>query len=319
MKEETAVRVRKAYNSEIAEQVIAGLSKRHKQLPCKLFYDEKGSQLFDKICSLDEYYPTRTEIKIMRDNIKEIAECMGNNISLFELGSGSSIKTRLLLDNLKGLTAYIPMDISSEHLMKTAELLRADYPGINIVPLPADYTGEFYLPSDVKKSERIISYFPGSTVGNFTPAEAKTFLSRIAGVCGNKGGMLIGVDLKKHISVLEAAYDDSKGITAEFNLNILSRINRELGANFNVSMFRHNAFYNSDEGRIEMHLVSEEDQIVRINGTHFEFIKGEDILTEYSYKYTLKEFEELLSEDFKVKKIWTDESGLFSVQYFEVK
>jgi len=304
---------------EIISEVLEGLSKDQMELSCKYFYDEKGSALFDEICELEEYYPTRTELQIMKDNIEDISSILGENILLVELGSGSSIKTRLLLENLSNLSAYIPIDISSEHLLKTAENLRNDFPKINIYPLDADYNKPFQLPNLSEDFSRIVVYFPGSTIGNFTPKKAKNFIGRIANILGKKGALLIGVDLKKDKKVLEAAYNDSKGITAEFNLNILERLNKEIGSNFNVNKFAHHSFYNENAGRIEMHLKSLEKQKVRIDGVTMMFDKGDDILTEYSYKYTLKEFEELVSDNFNVKHVWVDENNLFSVQYLEVK
>ncbi len=304
---------------EIISEVLEGLSKNQMELSCKYFYDEKGSALFDEICELDEYYPTRTELQIMKDNVEEISSELGDNILLVELGSGSSIKTRLLLEHLTNIAAYIPIDISSEHLLRTAENLRSDFPKINIYPLDADYNKHFQLPEISEVFNRIVVYFPGSTIGNFTPKQAKNFISRIAGILSRNGALLIGVDLKKDKKILESAYNDDKGVTAEFNLNILERLNNEIDSNFNVNNFAHLAYYNENAGRIEMHLKCLEKQNVRIDGVRMTFDKGDDILTEYSYKYTLKEFEELVSDNFIVKKVWVDENNLFSLQYLEVK
>ena len=312
-------KTKKSKKYEIISDVLDGLSKEQMELSCKYFYDEKGSALFDEICELDEYYPTRTELQIMRDNIEEISSVFGKNILLVELGSGSSIKTRLLLEHLSNLAAYVPIDISSEHLHKTAEDLKNEYPAIKIYPLTADYNKPFQLPEIKEDFSRIGFYFPGSTIGNFTPAKAKYFINRIAKLLSRKGGLLIGVDLKKDKKILEAAYNDSKGITAEFNLNILQRINSEIDSNFDVNKFIHHAFYNENAGRIEMHLKSIGKQDIRLDGITKTFDKGDDILTEYSYKYTLKEFEELVSDNFIVKQVWIDENNLFSVQYLEVK
>ncbi len=304
---------------EIISEVLEGLSKDQMELSCKYFYDAKGSALFDEICKLEEYYPTRTELQIMNDNIEEISSALGENILLVELGSGSSIKTRLLLEHLSNLTAYIPIDISSEHLLRTAESLRNDFPKINIYPLDADYNKPFELPKITEDFSRIVVYYPGSTVGNFTPKRAKNFINRTAKILGINGTLLVGVDLKKDKKILEAAYNDSKGITAEFNINILERFNSEIGSNFDVNKFTHHAFYNENAGRIEMHLKCTEKQDVRIDGITIIFDRGDDILTEYSYKYTLKEFEDLVSDNFLVKQVWVDENNLFSVQYLEVK
>lgn len=304
---------------DILSEVLTGLSLDQKRLPSKLFYDKRGSELFDEICNLDEYYPTRTEIKIMQDNIKEIGSLLGEGTLLIELGSGSSIKIRLLLDFIPGLAGYVPVDISQAHLMKSAEILKRDYPHIDIYPVDADYTKEFEIPVIKKHYNHKAVYFPGSTIGNFTRNEAKEFLGRIAKIIGANGGLVIGVDLKKDITTLEAAYNDRKGITSEFNLNILKHINNELDTEFDQGKFEHYAFFNREFGRIEMHLVSNEKHFVRINGSQIHFENGEHIITEYSNKYTLEEFAELASDDFEVKKTWTDENNLFSVQYLRVK
>jgi dimethylhistidine N-methyltransferase len=304
---------------DILSEVIEGLSGDEKRLPSKLFYDERGSLLFDEICGLDEYYPTRTEMRIMKDNIEEMSSLLGEGTLLIELGSGSSTKIRLLLDHIPGLAGYVPIDISSEHLFSAAESLKADYPHIDIFPLAADYTKMFRLPEIGKSFDHIAAYYPGSTIGNFTPQEAKEFLGRIAGIIGSNGGMLIGVDLKKDIKTLEAAYNDNMGVTAEFNLNILSHLNNEINTDFDKDKFEHLAFFNDEESRIEMHLISKEEHGVRLDGSSVEFKKGDDILTEYSYKYTLESFAELVSEDFEVRKVWTDEKNLFSIQYLRVK
>ena len=312
------IKIKEINKYEIISEVLEGLSKDQKELSCKYFYDKKGSALFDEICELEEYYPTRTELQIMNDNIEEISSRLGENIILAELGSGSSIKTRLLLEHLPNLTAYIPIDISSEHLLQTAENLRNDFPRIIIHPLIADYNKPFQLPEIDDNFKRKVVYFPGSTIGNFTPSKAKYFIERIAKIIGNKGRLLIGVDLKKDKKILEAAYNDCKGITAKFNLNILERLNREIDSTFDINKFNHHAFYNDGAGRIEMHLKCTEKQNVRIDGISMTIDKGDDILTEYSYKYNLKEFEELVSDSFIVKQVWVDKNNLFSVQYLEV-
>ncbi len=306
-------------DEDILSEVLSGLSKKPKRLSSKFFYDKKGSELFDRICELDEYYPTRTEIKIMQDNIEEIGALLGEGTLLIELGSGSSIKIRLLLDHIPGLAAYIPVDISEQHLIESAEILNKDYPKINIYPLVADYTKNFEIPKIEKKYDHIAVYFPGSTVGNFTPNNAKKFLGRIAEAIGSNGGLIIGVDLKKDVSILEAAYNDKDGVTAEFNLNILAHLNNELETNFVLSNFEHLAFYNEEFGRIEMHLVSKIDQKIILGKKEIIFEKGEHIITEYSYKYDVKGFAELVSDYFYVKKVWKDENDLFSVQYLRVK
>ena len=302
-------------NKELLDEVLEGLRKPQKSLPSKLFYDERGSQLFDQICELDEYYLTRTEMQIMNDNIDEIVKYLGINCVLVELGSGSSIKTRSLIDHLPVLAAYIPIDISETHLIQSVEHLKSDYPNINIIPLVADYTRFLNLPGINQNHTCIDAYYPGSTIGNFKPDEARTFLNRIAKICGKGSGLLIGVDLQKDAAVLNAAYNDSLGITAEFNLNILNNINNMFDANFNLSEFKHKAFYNSDIGRIETRLISQKEQQVEIYEDKFLFDKNEPILTEYSYKYTMEGLSVLLKDIYKVEKVWTDKRKYFSIQF----
>jgi len=302
--------------------VVKGLCADSKSLPCKYFYDAHGSRLFDDICELDEYYPTRTELGIMNDWVDEIGDLLGHGFRLVEYGSGSSLKTRVLLDRLKGLDAYVPVDISRSHLQLSARQLSVEYPNIPIVPVCADYTAPFNLPNsplEEAEHERTVVYFPGSTIGNFHPSEAEQFLARIADQCGSGGGLLIGVDLKKDAGVLNAAYNDARGVTAAFNLNLLTRINRELGGDFLLNYFEHNAFYNVFLGRIEMHLISTVKQNVRVGGEVFHFDEGETIHTECSYKYTVDEFAELACKaGFKQVSVWTDPDGYFSVQYLTV-
>ncbi len=305
--------------NEILQTVLHGLTGPRKELPSKLFYDVKGSQLFDDITNLEEYYPTRTEMQILENNIREIGSLLGEGTLLIELGSGSSRKIRLLLDNIPGLAAYVPIDISEEHLINAADNLSQDYPELTIIPLVADYTKEFSLPRIDKPYDHISAFYPGSTIGNFKPEEAKEFLYRISRFIGGNGGMIIGVDLKKDIATLEDAYNDSKGVTAEFNLNILNHINNETGSDFNTRNFHHLAFYNKEKGRIEMHLISDQNQNVRLNGSVIKLKKDDDILTEYSYKYTLDEFKTLIADFFEVKNVWLDPKGLFSIQYLRVK
>ncbi len=304
---------------ELKKEISDGLSSQQKTLPCKLFYDEKGSKLFDKICNLEEYYPTRTELMIMKGKISEIVETIGENVLFIEFGSGSSLKTRLLLSNLKNVAGYIPIDISEEHLNMTADSLNERYPDLKIYPLAADYTEEFILPETEPGFSRKTGFFPGSTIGNFTHEEAKNFLNLIAKILGKGGGLLIGADLKKDVSILHKAYNDIKGITAQFNKNILERLNREFGFNFDLSRFRHDAVYNEKKGRIEMYLISLIEQVVKSEDHSWKFEKGERLLTEYSHKFSPEEFAELASDSFVVKKIWMDEKKLFSVFYFEVK
>ncbi|HVY54926.1 MAG TPA: L-histidine N(alpha)-methyltransferase [Thermodesulfobacteriota bacterium] len=302
----------------LVNEVVRGFEKEQKQLPCKLFYDKRGSLLFDEICGLEEYYPTRTEIGIMQENIADICSFLGNNCLLVELGSGSSIKIRLLLDNLINPSGYVPIDISEEHLMGSAKTLARDYPGLRIMPVHADYTQPLSLPRFDFPFSRTVFFYPGSTIGNFTPESAGAFLKRIAKRAGRGSGLLIGVDLVKDVKTLEDAYNDRKGVTAEFNLNILKRLNREIGTDFDIAKWRHKAFFNGVENRIEMHLESAINQRVNIDGASFRFRKDETILTEYSYKYTIEGFRKLVSEFYSVEKVWTDRENKFSVQYLKV-
>ncbi|MBE0644962.1 MAG: L-histidine N(alpha)-methyltransferase [Bacteroidetes bacterium] len=299
----------------LREELIEGLRQPQKKLPSKYFYDEIGSTLFEEICHLREYYPTRTEIGILRDNIGEIAAHIGPDCLLIEYGSGASVKIRLLLDHLERIAAYVPIDISGEHLLAATEELGREYSQLRIFPVPADYTQDFDLPEIDVRHERNVIFFPGSTIGNFTPADARVFLSHIAEVAGKDGGLLIGVDLKKDVTVLHAAYNDSKGVTADFNLNMLVRLNREFDADFDLDAFRHSAVWNAHHGRIEMHLVSLREQSVRVDGERLHFRRGESILTEYSYKYGLEQFAAVAAPYFRVEKVWTDDRRWFSVQY----
>lgn len=303
----------------LVNEVIAGFEKEQKQLPCKLFYDKTGSALFDEICRLEEYYPTRTEIGIMEENIADICSRLGKKCLLVELGSGSSVKIRLLLDNLISPSGYVPIDISDEHLVESVKTLADDYPGLRIMPIHADYTQPLNLPRFDFPFSRTVFFYPGSTIGNFTPESAGEFLSRIARRAGRGSGLLIGIDLVKDIKTLESAYNDRKGVTAEFNLNILKRLNREIGADFDLAKWKHRAFFNTRESRIEMHLESVINQKVNVDGTSFRFRKDETILTEYSYKYTTEGFRELVSGSYSVEKVWTDRENMFSVQYLKVR
>jgi dimethylhistidine N-methyltransferase len=297
------------------QDVLEGLGSRPKTLPSKYFYDQRGSQLFDDICEQPEYYPTRTELAIMEENADTIAESLGEGVLLIELGSGSSVKTRLLLDHLQDMAGYIPLDISLEHLRMTAEAINQDYPGLEVLPVCADYLQDFFVPEPAKPVEHRVVYFPGSTIGNLTPELAHELLSRAARVCGPEGSMLIGVDLKKDPAVLEAAYSDAAGVTADFNYNLLHRINNELGANFDPGAFKHEAVYNAGMSRVESHLVSERAQEVTIDGETFSFDAGESIHTENSHKYSLEDFAAIAGKaGFKVQCVWTDPKDLFSVQ-----
>lgn len=298
------------------EDALSGLARANKSLPCKYFYDERGSRLFDRICDLEEYYPTRTELGITRDHAAEIADLLGSDCLLVEFGSGSSIKTRVLLDHLTEPAGYVPIDISREHLFRTAAALADRYPRIPMMPVCADYTADIELPASDIAPRNVVGYFPGSTIGNFEPPAALQFLRRVKNVCGPGSGLLIGVDLKKDPRLLHAAYNDAQGVTAEFNLNLLARINRELDGDFTLDAFAHYAFFNPLAGRVEMHLVSLERQTVNIAGRRFGFEAGESIHTENCYKHTLQGFEKLAQRaGYRVSDAWLDELRLFSVQF----
>ncbi|MEP7014147.1 MAG: L-histidine N(alpha)-methyltransferase [Verrucomicrobiota bacterium] len=304
-------------NSDFAADAVAGLSSDPRTLPCKYFYDARGAGLFKKICEQPEYYVTRTEIKILERYRHEIASDLGSNIELIGLGTGAGTKTRILVEALDRPAVYMPVDISEKQLHESAAAFRRIFPDLEVLPICADYLQPVVLPSPRSKASRKIVYFPGSTIGNFEPDEAAGFLRRVAKLCGPDGGLLIGVDLQKDPHVIEAAYNDAQGVTAEFNLNLLVRANRELGADFDLRNWRHRAIYNSIEGRIEMYLISEKAQVVHIEGRTFEFRAGEKILTEYSYKHTTESFSVLARKaGFEFHKIWTDESRLFGVFYF---
>jgi len=303
---------------DFRRDVLEGLRARPKRIPSKYFYDARGSALFERICELEEYYLTRTELAITRENAGAIARRLGPRCLLVEYGSGSSLKTRVVLDHLEDPVGYVPIDISRDHLARTAERLDAAYPDLEVLPVCADYTGDYALPPPRRLARHTVVYFPGSTIGNFTPPQARAFLVHVADVCGPGGGLLVGVDLKKERAVLERAYNDSLGVTAAFNRNLLERVNREIGADFRPGDFGHVAFYDPREGRIEMHLESARDQVVRVDGEDVVFHKGERIHTENSYKYTLDGFARLARPaGFDVQAVWTDPDGLFSVQYLE--
>ena len=300
-----------------ASEILNGLQQPQKSLPSKYFYDERGSRLFEQICELPEYYPTRTEVSILTSNMVEISRSLGGRIDLVEFGSGSSLKTRMLLNHLQNIHAYFPVDISQDFLLKTAEQIRSEYRNLRVIPVPADYTKPFSIPGEMN-GERTIIFFPGSTIGNFRPDRASRFLRQHRPLMMPGGGMLIGVDRKKPKEILERAYNDKQGITAEFNLNILNHLNNELDADFDTDLFSHKAFYNEEKGRIEMHLVCLADHEVELSGITVPFIKGETIHTENSYKYSPEEVEELFGEGYSLGSIWSDPDEYFSVYYFRV-
>jgi len=304
-----------ARDTELTD-IVAGLKLPEKMVSPKYFYDERGSQLFDQITHLPEYYPTETELGIMQDNMAEIVALIGERASLIEFGSGSSRKTRALLDSLQRQAVYVPVDISEDHLLASAEKIRAEHPGLEVLPVVADFTHPFALPNPTIMPRRNIVYFPGSTIGNFTHQAAHDLLEVMYQEAGDDGAMLIGVDLQKDPAIIERAYNDSAGITAQFNLNMLHHLNREFGFDFNVKAFTHSARYDEDEGRMEIRLISNRNQIVTVGDEEFAIDDGESILTEYSHKYTLDGFAAMAARaKFRVDKVWTDSERLFSVQY----
>jgi L-histidine Nalpha-methyltransferase len=311
-----------ALPDETRAEVLAGLRAPQKTLPPKLFYDERGAALFHEITALDEYYLTRTELGIMRAHAGEMADLMGAGCALVELGSGEALKVRLLLDRLRGPAAYVPVDISAEQLQRVAADIARAYPGLVVVPVAADYTGAFALPElppPAREARRVV-YFPGSTIGNFHVPEAVAFLRRIAQLCGPGGALLLGADLRKDPDVLHAAYNDAGGVTAAFNANVLVRLNRELGAWFDPTRFRHYAYYNPVAGRVEMHLVSLARQTVDVDGECVRFERGESIWTESSYKYAPRQLDAMAHDaGFDVVRVWTDPREWFCVLYLVVR
>lgn len=303
---------------EFRAAVLTGLAAPQKEISAKFFYDAEGSRLFDRICELDEYYPTRTEMAILSVQIDAIVGLLPSRPVLVEFGSGASLKVRLLLDALDRPACYVPIEISRDHLLRAAEALARDYPDLPIVPVHADFTRPFRWPDTLPQRPRL-GFFPGSTIGNFHPADATRILAQFARQLGSNGWLLIGVDLKKDPAILHAAYNDAAGVTAAFNLNLLTRINRELGGTFNVDAFRHDAFYNRDAGRVEMHLRSVHGQSVRVAGRVFHFSEDESIHTENSYKYSLAEFRAVaVAAGYQPAAVWTDRQRLFSVHLLSV-
>lgn len=300
---------------EFRHAVLAGLGRRPRAIPAKFLYDAAGSALFDEICELPEYYLTRTEMRILAERAPDIARLTGPGAALIEFGSGSSVKSRLLLDAMDELAVYAPIDISRQHLEASAARLRRDYPALRIEPVCADYMALQALPRPADDTRRL-GFFPGSTIGNLEPAEATAFLRRARNLLGDEGTLLLGVDLRKDERRLHEAYNDSAGVTAAFTLNLLRRMNRELHATFDLDGFAHEAFYDPDEGRIEIYLRSLRDQSAAVAGRPFGFAAGERIHTEYSYKYDLDGIDALArSGGFRVGEVWTDEDRLFAVAY----
>ena len=302
--------------NELAADVIAGLTGKPKSLPPKYFYDHAGSALFDRITRLPEYYPTRSELALLERHSAEMASLLPPAAALVEFGSGSSRKARILLGAAANIEAYVPIDISGDFLREDAAKLHRDFPRLAIFPVAADFTVTTELPAEVAKMPRA-GFFPGSTIGNFEPDEAAGFLRRAGRMLGHGAVLVVGVDLAKEPDILYHAYNDAAGVTAKFNLNLLARINRELGANFNLAAFEHHAFYNTDKNRIEMHLASTTRQKVRIGDVTVDFRAGETIHTENSYKYSVESFKALAhGSGYTPLQVWTD--GLFSVHALRV-
>jgi dimethylhistidine N-methyltransferase len=316
---QTALRVAQPFESQspFAADVIAGLTAHPKRLPPKYFYDQAGSVLFEQITELPEYYPTRSELGILRDHAGEIAAFFPANCALIEFGSGSTRKVRALLNAAPAVAAYVPVDISGEFLQQQAAELRRDHPHLAVHPVADDFTQAFEIPAGVAALPRI-GFFPGSTIGNFEPHDAASFLRHVGRVLRAGAVLIIGVDLEKTPEILNAAYNDASGVTARFNRNLLARINRELGADFNLAAFEHHAFYNRERHRIEMHLASCRRQKVHLPGMTVDFRAGETIHTENSYKYTIDSFGALArATGWTPRRVWTD--GLFAVHALEFR
>jgi dimethylhistidine N-methyltransferase len=306
---------RRSETSQFLDDVLVGLAMSPKRIPSKYLYDRRGSELFDQICELPEYYPTRTELKITRHYARQIAAQIGPRAMLVELGSGSSVKTRIVLNHLQEPVAYVPVDISYEHLYHAARQLSLIYPRLTILPVHGDFAKQLDLPASQGERVRVV-YFPGSTIGNFTPDEMHTVLLKIGTICQHHGGLLVGIDLQKDVATLEAAYNDRQGVTAEFNRNVLRRINRELAADFDVDAFDHSATYDACRHRIDIRLVSRRRQSVQIAGQRFDFELGEPILTEYSHKFTVDGFARLaMRAGFALQTHWTDPNRYFALLY----
>ena len=302
----------------ILKEVLAGLSKNQKSLPPKLLYDKRGSEIFEKICLLHEYYPTRAETEILKTFSSDITQLIGSEAIIVEPGSGAGDKIRYLLPYLLRPKAYVPIEISKEILLRMTDELHREFPQLRVIPVCADFSQDMELPVGIKAGNaKKVVFFPGSTIGNLEPEEAIHFLKKIGKLVGSGGGLVIGVDLKKDPEIFKMAYDDPHGVTSDFNLNLLERLNREVSADFDINNFTHEAIYNENQGKIEMHLVSKISQLVRVNQTVFRFNQGETIHTESSYKYSVEEFAELCAKaKFKIRKCWKDSQNLFCVYYF---
>ena len=309
---------RRSTDVALIQEVLRGLRSTPKQLSPTYLYDQRGSELFEQICAVPEYYVTRTETQILEDNAAQIADRIPDDALLVELGSGASTKTRLLLERLPSLAAYVPVDISRSHLLDAARRVATCYPNLEVLPVCADFTQTFTLPRPSRKPSRVVVFFPGSTIGNFDPPEAIDLLRTMREIAGRDGGLLIGYDLVKDTDTLRRAYNDAAGVTAAFNLNVLARLNRELGANFELTAFRHEAVWLEWAHRIEMHLVSTCDQDVTIAGESLSFATSERLVTEHCHKYSPESFATLAAAaGWNAAQTWTDPMGYFNVQYLE--
>ena len=303
-------------SDELADDVRRGLTRTPKRLPSKYFYDARGSQLFEQICAQPEYYLTRTELAIMREHVGEIAARLGPDVLLLEYGSGSGVKTRLLLEHLQQPVAYVPVEIAHDALAASVAALHAALPTLEILPLCADFSQPIAAPRPSRHARQTVVYFPGSTLGNFNDADAVDLLRTMRTRMGRDGSALIGVDLKKDPALIEAAYNDAAGVTAQFTLNLLAHLNRVLGADFDLAGFRHRAIYNAEAGRIETYLVSVREQVVHAAGVTAHFAVDEAMLVELSCKYSLEDFAHLATQaGLRIAQVWTDAQRLFSIQY----
>ncbi len=303
---------------DFRSEILEGLTADPKFISPKFFYDRRGSQLFEEITRLPEYYPTRTELAIMDARMPEIAPLVGADACVIEFGSGSGLKTAKLLEGLPSPAAYVPVEISREHLLSSAQALADEHPDLEVLPVCADFTQAFELPVPAASPARNLVYFPGSTIGNFEDKDALDLLEVMHTEAGPGGALLIGVDLRKNRQTLERAYNDSAGVTAQFNLNLLRRINRELHGDFDIDKFEHEAVWDDRHGRIEMRLNSRTEQVITLAGEQIQFAEGETIVTEYSHKYEPEEFASLAAAaGFDTVQVWSDDQSLFSIHYLE--
>lgn len=306
-------------SASLRTAVLRGLRSHPKTLPAALFYDARGAELFEEITRLPEYYLTRAEHSILEQHASALANHIGPNATIIEFGSGAAIKVRYLLSALQQASAYVPVDVSREQLHHVAAERAIEFPGVSVLPVWADYNEPFELP-DIVEGSRRIGFFPGSTIGNLQPEEAIAFLRRVRDTVGSDGGLVLGVDRRKNPRLLNAAYNDAAGITAEFNLNVLTHLNRELQATFSRSAFQHTAFFNDSKSRIEMHLEAISPQHVTVCGESISFAAGESILTEYSYKYDRAMLDDVVTQSgFRIAELFTDTNKWFWVAWLEAE